>query len=121
MTSVSNDVFEVESIQDVRWVKPTRTARLSREYLVKWKGYDDPEWIPVTQLNSGSLLYGFNKGTRARARFQAMQARDDHPSNCGDIQDAQCGIDLMTKSVEMDTKMVKSIGYGAMDKKDNEP
>ncbi|OWY90744.1 hypothetical protein PHMEG_00040987 [Phytophthora megakarya] len=56
----SNDVFEVESIQDVRWVK---TARRSREYLVKWKGYDDPEWIPVTQLNCGSLLYEFNKGT----------------------------------------------------------
>ncbi|OWZ04731.1 hypothetical protein PHMEG_00023318 [Phytophthora megakarya] len=39
----SNDVFEVESIQDVRWVKRTRTARRSREYLVKWMGYDDPE------------------------------------------------------------------------------
>ncbi|OWY90118.1 hypothetical protein PHMEG_00041899 [Phytophthora megakarya] len=75
----SNDVFEVESIRDVRWVKRTRTARRSREYLVKWKGYDDPEWIPVTQLNCGSLLYEFNKGTRARARFQAMQAGDDHP------------------------------------------
>ncbi|OWY92763.1 LOW QUALITY PROTEIN: hypothetical protein PHMEG_00038098 [Phytophthora megakarya] len=75
----TNDVFEVESIQDVRWVKRTRTARRSREYLVKWKGYDDPEWIPVTQLNCGSLLYEFNKGTRARARFQAMQAGDDHP------------------------------------------
>ncbi|OWZ03834.1 LOW QUALITY PROTEIN: reverse transcriptase [Phytophthora megakarya] len=44
----SNDVFEVESIEDVRWVKRTRTARRSREYLVKWKGYDGPEWIPVT-------------------------------------------------------------------------
>ncbi|OWZ10034.1 hypothetical protein PHMEG_00017183 [Phytophthora megakarya] len=75
----SNDVFEVESIEDVRWVKRTRTARRSREYLVKWKGYDNPEWIPVTQLNCGSLLYEFNKGTRARARFQAMQAGDDHP------------------------------------------
>ncbi|OWZ07995.1 hypothetical protein PHMEG_00019535 [Phytophthora megakarya] len=75
----SNDVFEVESIQDVRWVKRTRIARRLREYLVKSKGYDDPEWIPVTQLNCGSLLYEFNKGTRARARFQAMQAGDDHP------------------------------------------
>ncbi|OWY94565.1 hypothetical protein PHMEG_00035667, partial [Phytophthora megakarya] len=76
----SNDVFEVESIRDVRWVKHTLTARRSREYLVKLKGYDDPEWIPVTQLNCGSLLYEFNKGTRARARFQAIQAGDDHPT-----------------------------------------
>ncbi|OWZ09769.1 hypothetical protein PHMEG_00017471 [Phytophthora megakarya] len=75
----SNDVFEVESIQDVRWVKRTQTATRSREYLIKWKGYDDPEWIPVPQFNCASLLYEFNKGTRARARFQAMQAGDDHP------------------------------------------
>ncbi|OWY90103.1 hypothetical protein PHMEG_00041920 [Phytophthora megakarya] len=63
----SNDVFEVESIQD--------------NISSKWKGYDDPEWIPVTQLNGGSLLYEFNKGTRARARLQAMPAGDDHHQN----------------------------------------
>ncbi|OWZ20565.1 hypothetical protein PHMEG_0005004 [Phytophthora megakarya] len=72
------DGFEVESILDVRWAKRNRTARRSRAYLVKCKGYDDPEWIPVTQLNFGSLLYEFNKGTRARTRFQEMQAGDDH-------------------------------------------
>ncbi|OWY91368.1 hypothetical protein PHMEG_00040080, partial [Phytophthora megakarya] len=52
---------------------------LHHKYLVKWKGYDDLEWIPVTQLNCGSLLHEFNKGTRAQACFQAMQAGDDHP------------------------------------------
>ncbi|OWZ02510.1 reverse transcriptase [Phytophthora megakarya] len=31
----SNDVFEVESNRDIRWMKRTRTARRSREYLVK--------------------------------------------------------------------------------------
>ncbi|POM61062.1 hypothetical protein PHPALM_29984, partial [Phytophthora palmivora] len=71
----ANDEYEVESIQDVRWVKRTR----SREYLVKWKGYVDPEWIPVSQLSCGALLYEFNKGARAKARFQAMQAGNDHP------------------------------------------
>ncbi|POM65442.1 Hypothetical protein PHPALM_18839 [Phytophthora palmivora] len=75
----ANDEYEVESIQDVRWVKRTRTSKRSREYLVKWKGYADPEWIPVSQLSCGALLYAFNKGARAKARFQAMQAGDDHP------------------------------------------
>ncbi|POM79062.1 LOW QUALITY PROTEIN: Reverse transcriptase [Phytophthora palmivora] len=74
----ANDVT-MEGIQDVRWVKRTRTSKPSREYLVKWKGYADPEWIPVSQLSCGVLLYEFNKGARAKARFQAMQAGDDHP------------------------------------------
>jgi hypothetical protein len=74
-----NDEYEVEKILDVRWSKRTRTSRRLREYLVKWKGYDDPEWIPMTQLNCGALLYEFNQGAKARTRFRAMQAGDDHP------------------------------------------
>ncbi|KAE8967052.1 hypothetical protein PR001_g28215 [Phytophthora rubi] len=75
----SNDEYEVEKILDLRWVKRTRTAKRTREYLVKWKGYDDPDWTPVSQLSCGALLYEFNQGAKARARFQAMQAGDDHP------------------------------------------
>ncbi|KAG6619564.1 reverse transcriptase [Phytophthora cinnamomi] len=73
------DEYEVENILDLRWSKQTRTSRRTREYLVKWKGYDDPEWLPVSQLSCGALLYAFNQGARARARFQTMQAGDDHP------------------------------------------
>ncbi|GMF60602.1 unnamed protein product [Phytophthora fragariaefolia] len=71
------DVYEVEAIQDIRWVKRTRTSRRLREYLVKWKGYSDPEWFPVSQLNCGALLYGFNKCARAQSRFRVMQSGDD--------------------------------------------
>jgi len=73
------DEYEVEKTLDVRWSKHTRTSRRLREYLATWKGYDDPEWIPMTQLNCGALLYDFNQGAKARARFRAMQAGDDHP------------------------------------------
>ncbi|POM57600.1 Hypothetical protein PHPALM_37864, partial [Phytophthora palmivora] len=76
---VVNDEYEVERILDLRWTKRTRTSRRIREYLVKWKGYDETEWLPVSKLNCGALLYEFNQGARARARFQAMQAGDDHP------------------------------------------
>jgi phage-related protein len=75
----ANGEFEVEKILDLRWVKRTRISRRIREYLVKWKGYRDPEWIPVHQLNCGALLYEFNQTARAKARFQAMQPGDDHP------------------------------------------
>ncbi|POM75958.1 Hypothetical protein PHPALM_6863 [Phytophthora palmivora] len=66
-------------ILDLRWSKRTRTSKRIREYLIKWKGYDEPEWLPVSQLSCGALLYEFNQGAKARARFQAMQAGEDHP------------------------------------------
>ncbi|OWZ06299.1 hypothetical protein PHMEG_00021464 [Phytophthora megakarya] len=68
-------------ILDLRWIKRTRTSKRSREYLIKWKGYTDPEWIPLVQLNCGALLYEFDQGAKARARFPAVQAGDDHPGN----------------------------------------
>ncbi|POM66005.1 Hypothetical protein PHPALM_18202 [Phytophthora palmivora] len=76
-----NDEYEVEKILDTRWGKRTRTSKRLREYLVKWKGYDEAEWLPLSKLNCGALtlLYAFNQSARARARFQAMQAGDDHP------------------------------------------
>ncbi|OWZ13901.1 reverse transcriptase [Phytophthora megakarya] len=73
------DENEVEKILDLRWSKKTRISKRCQEYLVKWKSYDDPEWLPASQLNCGALLYEFNQGARARARFQSMQAGDDHP------------------------------------------
>ncbi|OWZ15126.1 hypothetical protein PHMEG_00011295 [Phytophthora megakarya] len=77
----AQDEYEVEEILDLRWIKHTRTSKRSREYLIKWKNYPDPEWIPLAQLNCGALLYEFDQGANARARFQAMQAGDDHPGN----------------------------------------
>ncbi|GMF19435.1 unnamed protein product [Phytophthora fragariaefolia] len=71
--------YEVEKVLDLRWSKRTRTSRRTREYLVKWKGYDDPEWLPLSQLSCDELVYEFNPGARAQARSQTMQAGDDHP------------------------------------------
>ncbi|OWY96092.1 hypothetical protein PHMEG_00033735, partial [Phytophthora megakarya] len=59
----AQDKYEVEEILDLRWIK---------QYLIKWKGFMDPEWIPLAQLNCGALLYEFEQGANARARFQAM-------------------------------------------------
>ncbi|KAJ8579189.1 hypothetical protein ON010_g2 [Phytophthora cinnamomi] len=75
-----NDEYEVEKILDLRWTKRTRTSKRVGEYLIKWKGCDDLEWLPMSKLNCEALLYEFNQGARTRACFQAMQAGDDHPS-----------------------------------------
>ncbi|OWZ12491.1 hypothetical protein PHMEG_00014336 [Phytophthora megakarya] len=75
----TNSEYEFEEILDLRWSKRTRTSKRIREYLVKWRGYDEPDWVPLAQLSCGALLYEFNQGAKARARFRAMQAGDDHP------------------------------------------
>ncbi|OWZ13117.1 hypothetical protein PHMEG_00013624 [Phytophthora megakarya] len=62
---------------DLRWTKRTRNAKRIREYLIKWKGYDELQWLPVSQLNCGSLLYKFNQSARTKARFAAMQSGND--------------------------------------------
>ncbi|OWY95473.1 hypothetical protein PHMEG_00034515 [Phytophthora megakarya] len=69
--------YEVEEIVDLRWTKRTRNAKRIREYLIKWKGYDELQWLRVSQLNCGSLLYKFNQSARAKSRFAAMQSGDD--------------------------------------------
>ncbi|OWY90093.1 hypothetical protein PHMEG_00041937 [Phytophthora megakarya] len=66
---------------NLRWIKRTRTSKRSREYLIKWENYPDSEWIPLAQLNCGALVYEFDQGAKARSRFQAMKAGDDHPGN----------------------------------------
>jgi len=74
-----SDVYEVEAILDVRWSRSSRTTRRRKEYLVKWLGYDEPDWEPSHQLSAGRLLYEFDQTSKARARFQAMQSGDDYP------------------------------------------
>ncbi|OWZ05213.1 hypothetical protein PHMEG_00022734 [Phytophthora megakarya] len=69
--------YEAEEIADLRRTKRTRNAKGIREYLIKWKGYDELQWLPVSQLNCGSLPYKFNQSARAKARSTAMQSGND--------------------------------------------
>ena len=64
--------YEVEAILDVDWYKPTRTSRRTRRYLIKWRGYQEPEWVEASQLNCGRLQYKFDQSEKARARLAAM-------------------------------------------------
>ncbi|OWZ04434.1 reverse transcriptase, partial [Phytophthora megakarya] len=75
------DNFDAALLPEDRWepdsTKRTRNAKRIREYLIKWKGYDDLQWLPVSQLNCGSLLYKFNRSARAKTRFSAIQSGND--------------------------------------------
>ncbi|OWY91815.1 hypothetical protein PHMEG_00039448 [Phytophthora megakarya] len=79
ITLDENDDLDAELLPEDSWEATNQNDERTREYLVKWKEYVDPEWIPLSQLNCGALLYELNQGARARVRFRAMQAGDDHP------------------------------------------
>ncbi|OWY94286.1 hypothetical protein PHMEG_00036026 [Phytophthora megakarya] len=76
---VGSGEYKVEAILDVRLVTRTRTSRRVKEYQVKWKGYEAPDWVPQGHLNCGRLLYEFDQGERARVPFPAMHSGDELP------------------------------------------
>ncbi|KAJ0390692.1 hypothetical protein P43SY_011407 [Pythium insidiosum] len=68
----SRGEFEVEKIIDHRDRRLTRQGRPTREYLVRWVGYDEPSWVPVADLNAAGLLEDYEQELRARGRFEMM-------------------------------------------------
>ncbi|GMF34745.1 unnamed protein product [Phytophthora fragariaefolia] len=69
--------YEVESILDDRRPMETSTRRSVRELLVKWVGYDEPTWEPMTSLSCGGLLYDYLREKRSSQRFQMVQIADE--------------------------------------------
>ena len=69
--------FEVIGIEDDRWLKPTRTGKRKHQYLVRWKGYDDPSWIDEDQLSCGALLQEYDDKKRRKNRLRAMHIADE--------------------------------------------
>ncbi|GMF18416.1 unnamed protein product [Phytophthora fragariaefolia] len=68
--------YEVESILDDRRPMETSTRRSVREFLVKWVGYDESTWEPMTNLSCG-LLYDYLREKRSSQRFQMVQVADE--------------------------------------------
>ena len=75
----SDDEYEVEKILDVRRKRYSRTGRVQKEYLIKWKGYNETTWEKETDLNCPSLLDEFNKQQRRKERLMAMPQDDNEP------------------------------------------
>ncbi|GMF60115.1 unnamed protein product [Phytophthora fragariaefolia] len=69
--------YEVEFILDDRRPMETSTRRSVREFLVKWVGYDEPTWEPMTNLSCGGLLYDYLREKRSSQRFQMVQVADE--------------------------------------------
>ncbi|KAG2881902.1 hypothetical protein PC119_g19732 [Phytophthora cactorum] len=73
----ATDRFEVEAILDDRVPVSTGTERPVREFKIKWAGYDEPSWEPVSNLSCGGLLYDYLlERTRDRC-LQIVQVADE--------------------------------------------
>ncbi|POM71071.1 Reverse transcriptase [Phytophthora palmivora] len=55
----------------------TRYGRTLREFLVHWKGYDEPTWVDEADLNYGDLLYDYLRDRTNRNRFEVMQSHEE--------------------------------------------
>ncbi|GMF38649.1 unnamed protein product [Phytophthora fragariaefolia] len=75
--NLGEDEFEVEKITDMRTGRRTRYGRVYREFLVHWRGYEDPSWVDEADLNCGAVLYEFLRGRANRNRFGAMQSHEE--------------------------------------------
>ncbi|POM65899.1 Hypothetical protein PHPALM_18318 [Phytophthora palmivora] len=55
----------------------TRYGRIYREFLVHWRGYDDPTWVDEADLNCGALLHEFLRDRTNHNRFGVMQSHEE--------------------------------------------
>ncbi|GMF46596.1 unnamed protein product [Phytophthora fragariaefolia] len=69
--------FEVEKITDVRTGWRTHYGRVHRDFLVYWKGSQEPTWVDEADLNCGSLLREFERAQASRNRFEVMQSYEE--------------------------------------------
>ncbi|GMF51216.1 unnamed protein product [Phytophthora fragariaefolia] len=58
-TSLAEGEYEVERITDMRSGRRTRYGLTMREFLVYWKGYQEPTWVDEADLNCGALLHDY--------------------------------------------------------------
>ncbi|KAE9273566.1 hypothetical protein PR003_g29872, partial [Phytophthora rubi] len=74
---LDEDEYEVERIADMRTGKRTRYGLIYFEFLVHWRGYEDPTWVDEAGLNCGALLHEFLRDHTSRNRFGVMQSHEE--------------------------------------------
>ena len=68
--------YEVEEILESRTGKKTRDGRQQREFLVRWKGYEEISCVDKPDLNCRALLQEFKRKETSQNRFEAMQSHE---------------------------------------------
>ncbi|POM64396.1 LOW QUALITY PROTEIN: Hypothetical protein PHPALM_20075 [Phytophthora palmivora] len=81
------DEYEVEKITDMR--SGTRYGRIYREFLVHWRGYEDPTWVDEADLNCSALLHEFLRDHMNHNRIGVMQSHEETPTSHQEVQPTQ--------------------------------
>ncbi|GMF51348.1 unnamed protein product [Phytophthora fragariaefolia] len=66
--SDTSDKYEVEAILDDKIPNSTSTGRAQRLFKVKWVGYDEPTWEPLSNLSCGGLLFDYLRNKKRERR-----------------------------------------------------
>ena len=69
--------YDVEAILDNATAGSTTTDRSQRKFLVKWVGYNQPTWEPLTNLSCGGLLFIYLRRKKRENRLQMVQVADE--------------------------------------------
>ncbi|POM76472.1 LOW QUALITY PROTEIN: Hypothetical protein PHPALM_6279 [Phytophthora palmivora] len=69
--------YEVEAILDIELPLFTSTARNERRFKVKWVGYEEPSWEPLSNLSCGGLLFDYWRQKKRENRLQMVQVADE--------------------------------------------
>ncbi|POM78377.1 Hypothetical protein PHPALM_4097 [Phytophthora palmivora] len=64
--------YEVEAILDDELPLSTSTARNERRFKVKWVGYEEPSWEPLSNLFCGGLLFDYLRQKKRDNRLQML-------------------------------------------------
>ncbi|POM77106.1 Hypothetical protein PHPALM_5561 [Phytophthora palmivora] len=76
--------YEVEAILDDELPLSTSTTRNERKFEVKWVGYEEPSWEPLSNLSCGGLLFDYLR----------QKKRVVWTNNYCSIQGTQCSLKL---------------------------
>ncbi|POM66874.1 Hypothetical protein PHPALM_17193 [Phytophthora palmivora] len=69
--------YEVEAILDDELPLSTSTARTERRFKVKWVGYEEPSWEPLSNLSCGGLLFDYLRQKKRETRLQMVPVADE--------------------------------------------
>ncbi|POM73252.1 Hypothetical protein PHPALM_9917, partial [Phytophthora palmivora] len=69
--------FEVEAKLDDELPLSTSTARNERRFKVKWVGYEEPSWEPLSNLSCGGFLFDDLRQKKRENRLQMVQVADE--------------------------------------------
>jgi ribonuclease HI len=71
------DEYEVEKLLQERYKKKRGSNQNTKQYLVKWVGYDEPTWEEEENLNCPGLVYEFEEAKKREQRFRTMRFAQD--------------------------------------------